>query len=119
MQPGLTLLSFIPPPIEDAVNRLIKREDDQNRRAILDWLTLVNYATQQSDFISRRQEGTGEWLLSSSEYLEWVNQRKQTLFCPGIPEAGKTMITSFIVDHLCTKFQNDASIGIAYIYCNY
>jgi Cdc6-like AAA superfamily ATPase len=41
------------------------------------------------------------------------------MFCPGIPGAGKTMITAIIVDHLYTKFQNDASVGIAYIYCNF
>ena len=29
------------------------------------------------------------------------------------------MIAAIVVDHLCTKFQNDASVGIAYIYCNF
>ena len=83
------------------------------------WLTPIDYAPQQSDFINRRQEGTGQWLLNSSEFQEWLNKSKQTLFCPGIPGAGKTIITSIVVDHLCTRFQNDASIGIAYVYCNY
>jgi Cdc6-like AAA superfamily ATPase len=41
------------------------------------------------------------------------------LFCPGIPGAGKTMMTSIVVEHLSTKLENDASIGIAYLYCNY
>jgi NACHT domain len=50
---------------------------------------------------------------------EWVNQSKQTLFCPSIPGAGKTMITSIVVESLCTKFQDDANIGIAYLYCNF
>ena len=29
------------------------------------------------------------------------------------------MITSIIVDHLCNRFQNDGSVGIAYLYCNF
>ena len=29
------------------------------------------------------------------------------------------MITAIVVDHLCTKFQNDASVNIAYLYCNF
>jgi hypothetical protein len=41
------------------------------------------------------------------------------LFYPDIPEAGKTIITSIIVDDLCTKFQNDTSVDIAYLYCNF
>jgi len=105
--------------MEEGIDRLSRRQDDQHRRAIVDWLTPVDYALQQSDFITRRQEGTGQWLLDSNEFQKWLNQSGQTLFCPGIPGAGKTIITSIIVEHLYTKFQNDASTGIAYLYCNY
>jgi hypothetical protein len=41
------------------------------------------------------------------------------LFCPGIQGAGKTILTSIVVDYLYTRFQKDPSIGIAYIYCNF
>jgi hypothetical protein len=41
------------------------------------------------------------------------------LFCPGIPGAGKTILTSIVVDDLITRFQNDPTISIAYIYCNF
>jgi Cdc6-like AAA superfamily ATPase len=98
---------------------MVSHQDDQERRIILDWLTLTGYGTQQSDFISQRQEGTGQWLLDSDEFQRWSKKSKQTLFCPGIPGAGKTMITAIVIDHLSTKFQKDASTGIAYIYCNY
>jgi Cdc6-like AAA superfamily ATPase len=63
--------------------------------------------------------GTGQWLLDSEEYQAWLKTSKQTLFCPGIPGAGKTILTSIIVDDLNKRFQNDASIGIAYLYCNF
>jgi Cdc6-like AAA superfamily ATPase len=101
------------------VNRLNRYQDSQERRVIVDWLTPIDYASQQSDFILARQEGTGEWLLKSSEFQDWVSQSKQTLFCPGIPGAGKTMITSIVIEHLHTRFQNDSSIGITYLYCNF
>jgi Cdc6-like AAA superfamily ATPase len=95
------------------------RERHEEHQAILDWLTPIDYAPQQSDFIARRQEGTGQWLLNSGQFREWLTQGKQTLFCPGMPGAGKTMIASIVVDHLCGKFFNDANIGIAYLYCNF
>jgi hypothetical protein len=44
---------------------------------------------------------------------------KQTLFCPGIPGAGKTILTSIVVEELATRFHDDTSIGIAYLYCNF
>jgi Cdc6-like AAA superfamily ATPase len=94
-------------------------KDRVERRAVADWLTLIDYSTQQSDSINRRQEGTGLWLLNSTEFQEWVNHSKKTLFCPGIPGAGKTIMSSIVVDHLNTNFEKDAGVGIAYIYCSY
>jgi hypothetical protein len=103
----------------DNTVKLVQHQNNQERRTILDWLTPTDYSAQQSDFIGRRQDGTGHWLLDSDEFQSWLNKDKQTLFCPGIPGAGKTMIASIVVDHLNAKFSNVADIGIAYIYCNY
>ena len=103
----------------DNVVRLVQHQEDQGRRAVLDWLTSIDYAPQQNDFIARRQEGTGQWLLHSTEYQSWRETNKQTLFCPGIPGAGKTILTSIIVEELTIRFSDDPTIGIAYIYCNF
>lgn len=43
----------------------------------------------------------------------------ETLLCEGIPGAGKTILTSIVIDQLTTKFHHgvdDLSTGIAYIY---
>ena len=95
------------------------QERQQELETILDWLTPIDYAPQQSDFISRRQEGTGQWLLDSVEFHAWLETDKQTLFCPGIPGAGKTILTSIVVEELSTRFYNDNYIGVAYLYCNF
>ncbi|KAF2175317.1 hypothetical protein K469DRAFT_756296 [Zopfia rhizophila CBS 207.26] len=109
--------------IKASVDRLNKRQDNRERReehqAILNWLTPIDYATQQGDFINRRQEGTGQWLLDSDEFQEWLKQRGRRMFCPGIPGAGKTILTSIVVDYLRSKYESDASVGIAYLYCNF
>jgi Cdc6-like AAA superfamily ATPase len=108
---------------KDGVDRLHERQDIQERRkefqAILDWLTPIDYTPQQNDFIARRQEGTGTWLLDSMEYQSWRETKKQTLFCPGIPGAGKTVLTSIAVEELTKRYSSDPTIGIAYIYCNF
>jgi hypothetical protein len=119
----LNLRSQITLFTKEGVDRLHERQDRREHReeqqAILNWLTPIDYAKQQSDFISRRQEGTGQWLLDSNQFQNWVIQGNQTLFCPGIPGAGKTMSAAIVIDKLYTMFQNDASIGIAYVYCNF
>jgi hypothetical protein len=104
---------------QDNVVKLVRHQEDQGRQTVLDWITLIDYAPQLNDFIARRQAGTGQWLLDSTEYQTWVETNKQTLFCPGIPGAGKTILTSIVVEELTTRFQNDKSIGIAYLYCNF
>lgn len=105
--------------VSNTLNELRSHQRDQEHQAIIDWLTPVNYASQQNNFISRRQEGTGEWLLQSNKFQQWLKQSKQTIFCPGMPGAGKTMITSIVIHHLYNTFRHDSKIGIAYVYCNF
>ncbi|PGH09587.1 hypothetical protein GX51_00693, partial [Blastomyces parvus] len=101
------------------VNQLHSHQQNHERQTITEWLTPVDYAPRQNDFISQRQDGTGEWLLQSDKFRQWVREPKQTLFCPGIPGAGKTIITSIVVHDLHRRFQDDPSVGIAYLYCNF
>lgn len=104
----------------ETVRRKLDTKEDLD---ILHWLTPVesplNYGPQQTDNFRRRQPGTGKWLLDSVEYQDWLKNDRKKLFCPGIPGAGKTIITSIVVDDLNTKLGDDPTTGIAYIYCNF
>ncbi|KZL65007.1 ankyrin repeat protein [Colletotrichum incanum] len=62
---------------------------------------------------------TGQWLLNSPEFQSWLQTDRQTLFCPGLPGAGKTIVTSIVVEHLHNRYEDDSSIGVAYIFCNF
>lgn len=41
------------------------------------------------------------------------------MFCPGIPGAGKTILTAITIDDLTSRFRCEADVGIAYLYCNF
>ncbi|KLJ13657.1 hypothetical protein EMPG_11420 [Blastomyces silverae] len=101
------------------VDRLNQFQDDQEQLAILNWLTHIDYTSQHNDFLSRRQAGTGQWLLDSPQYETWLTTIGETLFCPGIPGTGKTIMTSIVIDNLTTRFLDDSGVAIAYIYCNF
>ncbi|RDW63402.1 hypothetical protein BP6252_10947 [Coleophoma cylindrospora] len=105
--------------VSTGVQNIVHIQHDQEFRTILDWLTSVDYGPQQTDFIRRRQAGTGQWLLDSTEFQTWLETDKRTLFCPGIPGAGKTILTAIVVEELVTRFNGNNSIGIAYLYCNF
>lgn len=95
------------------------RQDDQDRREILDWIAPPDHGSYQSHFFERQQPGTCQWFLDSEAYQAWLQTKQQTLFCPGIPGAGKTILTSVLVNDLHRRYRDDASVGIAYIYCNF
>ncbi|KAJ6201088.1 LOW QUALITY PROTEIN: hypothetical protein J3E72DRAFT_413051 [Bipolaris maydis] len=99
----------------DNTFKLVRYQEDKERQAILDWLTPTDYAPQQNDFLKQWQAGSGKWLLDSAEFKSWLDTKKQKLFCPGIPGAGKTILTSI----LSSRFQDESNYGIAYIYCNF
>ncbi|KAK6351852.1 hypothetical protein TWF718_004997 [Orbilia javanica] len=86
---------------------------------ILDWLAPFDYSRQQNDICRKKQPGTGQWFLNSAKYQDWLATEKQTLFCPGIPGVGKTVLISTIINDLYCRFGTVSGEGIAYIYCNF
>jgi Cdc6-like AAA superfamily ATPase len=64
------------------------------------------------------QPGTGQWFLNHPQVAKWHSEANATLFCSGIPGAGKTMIAAIAVDHLLDSIINSPT-GVAYVYCNY
>jgi predicted amino acid-binding ACT domain protein len=84
----------------------------------MEWLSPTDFPAQQHDIITRRQEGTGQWFLDSDNFKRWLRGSDKTLFCPGIPGAGKTMMAAIAIDHLCRTIWCD-DIGVAYLFCSY
>ncbi|KAI1330273.1 ankyrin repeat protein [Xylariaceae sp. FL0255] len=105
--------------IKEVVTNTQSRLEKEEYRKILEWLVPIDYGTQQTDYLRRRQPGTGQWLLESAEYRTWVEQPSKTLFCPGIAGAGKTILSSIVVDDLENRFRTDTDATTIYIYCNY
>jgi Cdc6-like AAA superfamily ATPase len=84
----------------------------------MEWLSPTDFSAQQHNIISRRQVGTGQWFLDSVEFRDWLQGQKKTLFCPGIPGAGKTMMAAIAIDHL-HQTSSTLNIGLACIFCSY
>jgi hypothetical protein len=96
-----------------------KRESFEQRRNILNWLTKHDHCQQQSYIFSNRLENTGGWFLRSDQYRKWIRATGQTLMCRGVPGAGKTILTSIVVEDLRTFSRTELDVGIAFIYCDY
>ncbi|KAF1950294.1 ankyrin, partial [Byssothecium circinans] len=110
-------LSMLNPIQQDQQSDPEREKLDQ----LLTWLSPTEFPTQLSDILGRRQDGTGKWLFEAPEFLKGLLESKQTLFCPGIPGAGKTVAAATAIRH-CLRTRDmtmDNSIGVAYVFCNY
>lgn len=109
--------------VKAGVNQLNQRQDNRDHLEewdkILEWFSDFDQTSQQRDIITRRQEGTGMWILHSDEFRTWLHQPGSTLLCKGPPGVGKTVISAMVIDHLQTEFRNDPAIGVAYFYFTY
>ncbi|KAF1970704.1 hypothetical protein BU23DRAFT_537789 [Bimuria novae-zelandiae CBS 107.79] len=106
------------PAIHSRVDEIQQDQVNAKHSKIMGWISPTGYPAQQSDIIGRRQKGTGKWFLDAPEFTRWLGEPKGTLFCPGIPGAGKTMVAAIAIDHLLKSVQSSL-VGVAYVYCNY
>lgn len=108
------------PSVQASIESIKLDSDHAQLDALRAWISPTDFVAQQSDILRRRQEGTGQWFLDTSEVTDWLNglNFNGTLFCTGIPGAGKTILAALTIDHLCTQ-RRDHSVGIAWLYCSY
>jgi hypothetical protein len=102
-------------------NHTTSLQDDaavERKRELLEWICPADYSVQHGDYIDRRQPDTGEWFLQDPRYQEWVQSEQSTLFCPGLPGAGKTMMAALVIDRLL-RSEHEAERPVVFIYCSY
>ncbi|CAI7668312.1 unnamed protein product [Penicillium bialowiezense] len=104
--------------VHDEVKSITKFNSTQQSQHILDWLTPNDFSQTQNDLLSKTQEGTGAWFLQSDEFKTWLDSPRCTLLCPGIPGAGKSFMSSIVVDYLKREKQSP-DVQVGYLFCSY
>lgn len=102
--------------MRDAQMVQLTAQQQQTFRGMLKWLSPKDFSAPQS--AHGRQAGTGQWFTSSAEFRTWSEGPRTTLFCPGIPGAGKTTMAQAVLDHLSTT-RSSINTGIASLFCDY
>ncbi|KAH0490817.1 hypothetical protein TgHK011_002269 [Trichoderma gracile] len=97
------------------------RDDNEAKKQIeaLNWLSPLDFPLIQHDYFARCEPGTGQEFLLSEQVQSWISTSKETMFCEGVPGAGKTFQMAILVNYLTEKFRYDGTVGVAYIYYNY
>ena len=92
--------------------------ESQDINTLLEWLSTSNHLQKQAALLKQTRQGTGNWFLESSTFKAWKETAQSTLWCPGIPGAGKTFLSSICVQHLRdTHAEQNCLVLVAY--CSY
>ncbi|KAE8131477.1 hypothetical protein BDV38DRAFT_275887 [Aspergillus pseudotamarii] len=99
------LLAVIQPHeiAEDAAAAKILEQYTEYRHKILDWLSTLDFKTEQEDLFGRSVP-TGGWLLESDVFRRWAEGSRWQLRCYGEAGTGKTNLCAMVIDHLQKAF---------------
>ena len=102
------------------VTNIQDRLEAEAVQKIVDWFSPLSFGDRYNDVLSRRCEGTGNWFFEIPEVSAWLlSPEKASLWCSGIPGAGKTTIAAIMTEHIEQTFIRDQSAAVACVYCNY
>ncbi|KAF2803796.1 uncharacterized protein BDZ99DRAFT_163042 [Mytilinidion resinicola] len=98
------------------IQKILKEAERQKIR-LLRYIPSHDYTTSLHHARALRCEGTCCWLLSRSEFQNWVDQTgSKHLWCYGIPGCGKTVLLGYIIDHLRMKFSAQNETVVIYYF---
>jgi len=100
-----------------------ERYAEAERDKVLDWIWKFDSDDKHQRTKGARAANTGHWFLNNPTFQNWLegqNPRNATLFCPGLAGAGKTYITSLVVDKVLEMAGlQKGKIAVAFIYFEY
>ena len=105
--------------MSQGVQKLTDANRSNDVKQFLGRLSSIDHSTEQARRLRKRQNGTGDWFLTSPEFTTWENNVTHVLLCSGIHGAGKSIMTSIVVNYLHQKYSQNSDVGIAYVYFNY
>jgi len=90
---------------------------DAERQSLLDSFLIVNPEISFRTNTRIRHTTTGFWLTESDEFMAWMRGSNSHLWLSGIPGAGKTILSSLIIQECLDQTKNDRAV--AFFYCDY
>jgi ankyrin repeat protein len=115
-------LGTISEDVREISHAMRLREDEENRQLkakVLDWLCPLPDLSKHADVQARRADGTGTWLLQTSEYRSWISGSVQNLICVGDPGVGKSVLCSLVVDELRQDYADDNEACVVHYYFDF
>ena len=84
-----------------------------------DWLSPFDFKAMQQEIFHRCHAGTGRRMLESDKFQQWLTSHNETLWCPGIPGAGKTYLASIIMDYIQRRTTSEGQDAVLCLFCDF
>ncbi|KAF2224155.1 nucleoside phosphorylase domain-containing protein, partial [Elsinoe ampelina] len=94
----------------------VARSDKEDRR-LRKWLNPADPSVNYNAAASKRDGTSGDWLLRSRQFVEWMSSPRSFLRLHGIPGCGKTVLSSTIISHL--RQHDTARHHVLYFYFDF
>ncbi|KAL8942694.1 MAG: hypothetical protein Q9211_001292 [Gyalolechia sp. 1 TL-2023] len=98
--------------IHDKQEKILEIQLNLEEEKVLAWLSPVNAAVKHQAFKRERQPGTGMWLFDLPDMVNWLDDPNDALWIYGIPGAGKTMLSTLVVDEVLTYKRSNTPVFI-------
>lgn len=93
----------------------------EDRKKFLEWIFPLDFDFIQRNNLQKRWPDTGTWLLEKEEFNTWCSsQNSGLIWCNGPPGAGKSVLSSMIVEYIQGKRSTgNTNMGLAFAYFRY
>ncbi|KAH7418982.1 ankyrin repeat-containing domain protein [Cadophora sp. MPI-SDFR-AT-0126] len=93
--------------------------EESGMEKITKWLAPADVLSNHTASVKLRYGSTGSWFLDCAEFQNWLKDDTSPIFwLHAIPGAGKTVLTSTVINYLKHEYQSD-EVGLAYFFCDY
>ncbi|RYN52769.1 hypothetical protein AA0114_g4715 [Alternaria tenuissima] len=102
-----------------SVQALLSVEQSREVLEILKWLDAPDPTTNHTQARVRYETGTGEWLLNSQGYQDWISGSSPLLWLHGKAGCCKTILCSTVIEQVFGRVSGQDNVAFAYFYFSF
>ncbi|CAN9388993.1 unnamed protein product [Alternaria alternata] len=102
-----------------SVQALLSVEQSREVLEILKWLDAPDPTINHTQARARYETGTGEWLLNSQGYQDWISGSSPLLWLHGKAGCCKTILCSTVIEQVFGRVSSQDNVAFAYFYFSF
>ncbi|KAL4798480.1 nucleoside phosphorylase domain-containing protein [Aspergillus venezuelensis] len=93
-------------------------EAKRRHQAVVDHIAPYDFSRRYADVLSQRHGNTGQWFLDTLAFQKWLTDKGRTLWCSGVPGAGKSVLLATAIQYIQSRFAKKANTAVLFAFCN-